>query len=77
MWQHRCVKRCIGFPLLLFLMLLPNGIGAQDQKMPAEEAQAQYGAITGSVVCHDSNSPARFAVVLTIPIPVFDATGRG
>jgi hypothetical protein len=76
MWQHRCVKRCIGFPLLLFLMLLPNGIGAQDQKKPAEEAQAEYGAISGSVFCHDSNSPARFAVVLTIPIPAFDATGK-
>ena len=70
------VKICIRFPLLLVLMLSPNGLAAQNQKGPPDESQPQYGAITGSVVCHDSNSPARFAVVLTIPIPVFDASGK-
>jgi hypothetical protein len=69
------VKIC-RFPLLLVLMLSIPGVGGQDRKEPALEAQPQYGAITGSVVCSDSNSPARFAFVLTIPIPVFDASGK-
>jgi hypothetical protein len=70
------VKIYIRITLLLVLMLSIPGLDAQNQKGPANEAQPQYGAITGSVVCHDSNSSARFAVVLTIPIPVFDASGK-
>jgi hypothetical protein len=67
------VKIYIRITLLLVLMLSTLGLDAQNQKGPANEAQPQYGAITGSVVCHDSNSSARFAVVLTIPIPFGDS----
>jgi hypothetical protein len=76
MWQDWGVRIHIRITLLLVLMLSTPGLDAQNQKGPANEAQPQYGAITGSVVCHDSNSSARFAVVLTIPIPVFDASGK-
>jgi hypothetical protein len=70
------VKICIQFSLLLLLMLATVGFDAQNQKAPAADPQPQHGTITGRVLCNDSNSPARLAVVLTIPIPAFDASGK-
>ena len=58
-------------------MLAGLSVHAQNQKVLPAEKHPDTGAIEGRVFCDDSKSPARFATVLTIPIPTFDANGKG
>jgi hypothetical protein len=62
---------------LLLALLLP-GLAAhtQNQQDDPAVAEPQTGVITGSVMCGDTQAPARLASVLIIPIPVSDADSK-
>ncbi len=63
---------------LLLALLLP-GLPAhtQNQQDAPVAAEPQTGSIEGSVLCGDTQAPARLASVLIIPIPVSDEGGKG
>ena len=68
----------LGRVSLLLALLLP-GLTArtQTQQDAPAPAEPQTGVITGSVLCGDTQAPARLASVLIIPIPASDADGKG
>lgn len=59
----RAVK-CVA---ALLLLLLTTSSHAQQ---PAKNTGANWGSVSGSVSCADTNAPARFAVVTLLPVPV-------
>jgi len=59
---------------VLALTLTP--LSALTQTPPAPTPKAPTGSITGHILCEDTNTPARFATVISIPIPVTDASGK-
>jgi hypothetical protein len=66
-----------GRVALLFALMLP-GLAAQpgNQQETPPAAEPQTGMITGYVECDDTRTPARFASVFLIPIPVSDAGAK-
>ena len=64
------------FPLLVGFTLATLSLIAQEQKIASPDSKSQTGTIEGRVICSDTRRPARFASVLVIPIPTFDAQGN-